>query len=210
MNIYIGNYIEVLDTFHRNATVDTVISEKRNVDSRITEYCKKNKITLHLTTSSEELHSFLNKFDDIGLCIVASFGFLLKESFINNVDWIVNIHPGSLLTSRGRHPLPFAIKKGLTYMTLTAHLIIDEKIDHGPVVAELNIPIDYAQSYKYNEQKIRTTLPFLSKFIIDQFKNENRIVTGLVDLSESPYNERLTGDELKEMMNIKTLQKYKS
>jgi methionyl-tRNA formyltransferase len=209
MNIYIGNYIEVLTKFNQVAGVDTVISEKRNVSDEIVTYCDENEISLFLAESGDHLHQYLNSIEKCKLCIIASFGLILKEHFIKKVDWLVNLHPGSLFTSRGRHPLPFAIKKGLSFMTLTAHLIQDEKIDNGPFVAEINIPIDYEKSYQYNDHKLRGCLPFLTQFVVQQYQNEDRIFSSSIDLTGSLYNNRLEGSELEEMMSAKNLLKYK-
>lgn len=207
MKIYIGNYIEVLQSFHEICEVDLVVSEKRNVDERIVTYCRNQNIQLMLAESAEDLHSKLKPLDSADLCIVASFGLLLKSEFIRKTDLIVNIHPGSLMNSRGRHPLPFAIKKGLPFMSLTAHLIEDEKIDNGPVVAEWNIPIDYSGTYEENDRRLRSILPFITAYILKQYINNN-IYTASIDLSKAKYNLRLTADELGEMMQAKDLKKY--
>jgi folate-dependent phosphoribosylglycinamide formyltransferase PurN len=210
MNIYIGNYIEVLESFHGKTGVDLVVAEKRNVDTKIIKYCENSGILLFLAESTNHLNGYLSSLKKkIELCIVASFGLLLDKSFLKKAKWTVNIHPGSLETCRGRHPLPFAIQKGLPFMSLTAHLIADEKIDNGPVVATLSLPIDYEKSYAYNDEKLRACLPFITELIQSQYKNEYRILTGNIDLSDAPYNKRLDGDTLNEMMSAKNLLNYK-
>lgn len=192
------------------AEVDLAVAEKRNVDEEIIRYCKQSEIKLFLSESSNHLNTFLDSFSDqIELCLVASFGLLLENDFLKKVNWTVNIHPGSLETCRGRHPLPFAISKGLQFMTVTAHLIENEKIDNGPVVASFSLPIDYEKTYTYNDKKLRATLPFLTELIVSQYKNERRIFTGNIDLSSAPYNKRLESEVLHEMMNAKNLLKYK-
>src|SRR5690554_2128613 len=101
MKIYIGNYIEVLETFQKLCGVDLVVSEKRNVDKRIVQYCREKNIRLLLAKSADDLHINLQEIDSADLCIVASFGLLLREEFIRKAETIVNIHPGSLMNSRG-------------------------------------------------------------------------------------------------------------
>lgn len=209
MNIYIGNYIEVIEHFHKTAGVQIVVSEKRNVDDRIKQFCEKSDVQLYLTETGEDLHEFLLQIGEIDLCIVASFGFLLNQEFIQKVKWLVNIHPGSLVTCRGRHPLPFAIKKGLPFMTLTAHLILDESIDNGPIIAEMNLPLNYDQSYSDNEKRLRKCLKYLTEIITDQYLKKSHIHANFIDLSKAIYNERLSGEELKKMMNAVNLLEYK-
>ncbi|TVR16968.1 MAG: hypothetical protein EA391_06330 [Balneolaceae bacterium] len=209
MTIYAGNYIEVLKTFHETLGVNIAISEKRNVDSVIVEYCSSNKITLFLAENSAHLDEYLDSLpENIKLCLVASFGLLLKNRFIEKTEWTVNIHPGDLKTCRGRHPLPFAIVKGLPMMTLTAHLIEDEKIDNGPVLAEFSIPIDYTKSYSSNDLMLRSNLPFITNLILSQVKEKGELHTAVIDLKNAPYNKRLDADTLNEVMNSKNLLKY--
>lgn len=209
MKIYIGNYIEVLETFHKLTGVDLAISEKRNVDERIVQYCLEHSITLIRVASVDDLHVSLNRVNSVDLCIVASFGLLLREEFIQKAGTIVNIHPGSLMNSRGRHPLPFAIKQNLPYMTLTAHLIEDEKIDNGPVVAEWNIPISYSESYSENDIRLRSILPALTEYILKQYLTTRAIQIVDIDLLAAPYNNRLTAEELDEMIQAENLMKYR-
>ena len=210
MTIYAGNYIEVLKTFHEKMGVSLAISEKRNVDSAIVEYCSSNGITLFLAENSAHLDEYLESLPgDIKLCLVASFGLLLKNKFIQKTEWTVNIHPGDLKTCRGRHPLPFAITKGLPMMTLTAHLIEDEKIDNGPVLAELSIPIDYTKSYTINDSTLRSNLPYITKLILSQVIEKNELSVAVIDLKDAPYNKRLDSDTLNEVMNSENLLKYR-
>lgn len=210
MLLFIGNFIEVLQVYHESLGVDKVISEKDKVDDSISDYCKKNNVSLYLVDSSDHLKSYLSSVEKCDLCIVASFGLLLDSSFLKRTKYTVNIHPGSLETCRGRHPLPFAIEQGLSFMGITAHIIEDEKIDNGPVVATLSLPIDYEESYAYNDEKLRSCLSFLTEFIVTQYKNETRILTGNIDLGNAPYNKRLDGETLNKMMKAKNLMEYKN
>ena len=211
MTIYAGNYIEVLKTFHEILGVSIAIAEKRNVDSKIVDYCTANGVRLFLAESPDHLDSYLSELSEkIKICILASFGLLLKNSFIQKTEWTVNIHPGDLKTCRGRHPLPFAIVKGLPLMTLTAHLIKDEKIDNGPVLAELSLPIDYSKSFSFNDEKLRENLPYITNLILSQLKENGSLHAATVNLQHAPYNKRLDAETLHEIMSVKNLLKYKS
>lgn len=91
--------------------------------------------------------------------LVASFGRILKHRVIASVKWIVNIHPGLLPECGGRHPLPSAILNRHATMGMTAHFIDDERIDHGPIIARCELPIDYGRSYRANESRLLAELP---------------------------------------------------
>jgi methionyl-tRNA formyltransferase len=209
MNIYIGNYHEVLKTFHHLKGVDHVISEKRNVENEIIDFCNSEKIQISLVHSSADINKVAEQIGSINLCIVASFGLILKKPFIDCTDLIINIHPGSLFNSRGRHPLPFAIRMGLPYMTITAHIIEDEKIDHGPVIMEVNIPLDYTGSYRDNDQRLRSCLPLITHYVVNNIDAKMNIPVLNADLTKSPYNRPIEKEELMKIMNSKTLESYK-
>jgi len=208
MNLFIGNFIEVLEEYHKTIGVDIVISENGKADDSIIEYCERNSISLYLVESKVHFKRVSSSIARCELCIVASFGLLLDNTLLSKIEWVVNIHPGDLLTCRGRHPLPFSIKQGLPFMSITAHIIEDGKIDNGPVVATLSLPIDYNQTYAYNDNKIRANLSFITRLIIFQYKNEGRILTGKLDLSNAPYNKRLDGETLSQIIDAKNLLEY--
>lgn len=209
MNIYVGNYHEVLQSYHLLKGVGHVISEERNVETEIVNFCKKENIQISLVQSGDHVNEVAKKLGQIDLCIVASFGLILKNPFIDRVKRIINIHPGSLYNSRGRHPLPFAIRLGLSSMTLTAHIIEDEKIDNGPIVMEMNMPIDYSVSYRDNDKRLRSCLPYITRYILESLDNRFNIPAIHADLTHSPYNKPIDKEELSELMNATTLDRYK-
>jgi methionyl-tRNA formyltransferase len=209
MNIYAGNYHEVLETFHHLKGVDHVIAERRNIENEIIEFCKRENIEISLVQTSDDVTDVAEEIGNISLCLIASFGLILKKPFIDRTNLIMNIHPGSLYNSRGRHPLPFAISKGLSFMTLTAHLIQDEKIDHGPIMMEINLPIDYYCSYNENDQRLRSCLPYVTDYILRNLNRRMEMPVLKADLRSSVYNKPLDKEELSSMMNAKTLEAYK-
>ncbi len=103
---------------------------------------------------------------------VASFGIILDQNIISRVERVINLHMGLLPQCRGRHPLPAAILNHHTTAGVTAHLIVDEHIDSGPVVCQTSMPIDYQASYNTNEKALRSLLGDLAPAIYATHKTD--------------------------------------
>ncbi len=86
--------------------------------------------------------SFIDRLSDVGcqLFIVASYGKIIPKGILDIPKHeALNVHPSLLPRLRGASPIQSAIltedKTGVTIM------LIDEKMDHGPIVAQKEIPI---------------------------------------------------------------------
>ncbi len=79
---------------------------------------------------------------------------------------VVNFHASLLPAYRGRHPLYWALYQGETHAGLTVHLV-DEKIDHGPVLFRVKVRIrrfdSVASLYNRINQKSRRLFPPILK-----------------------------------------------
>ena len=77
---------------------------------------------------------------DIG--VLAAYGKILPKAFIEAFPLgILNIHPSLLPKYRGPSPIQAAILNGDKKTGVTI-ILIDEKMDHGPILAERAINID--------------------------------------------------------------------
>jgi methionyl-tRNA formyltransferase len=206
MNVFIGHYIEVLTTFSSFRKINFVIVEDNKLNEEISSFCKKNNITIIEVKNSLDISNWIKKEKiKIDICLVASFGLILKYDFISCCEILINIHPGNFRDCRGRHPLPFAISKKLENMTITAHLIDSEKIDAGPVIAEFNTPIDYNLSYDINYKRLRLLLEPLVCYIFNQINNCGNLFSKKTDMSASNYNNKLSNEKLIEILSAKKL-----
>lgn len=204
MNVYIGHYIEVLRAFTTYKKVDYIIVEAGKYAEDIISHCEKNNIKIIEVKQSIDIVNWIKaEKQRIELCIVASFGLILKNDFINRCDVLINIHPGNFKDCRGRHPLPFAIIKRLENMTITAHLIDSEEIDAGPVIAEFNTPIDYETSYESNYKRLRLLLEPITSYIFNQLSTN--IYSKRVNIENSKYNKRLSNEQLSEILSAQKL-----
>jgi phosphoribosylglycinamide formyltransferase-1 len=55
-------------------------------------------------------------------------------------DRIVNVHPALLPAFPGAHAVPEALAYGVKVTGVTVHLV-DEKVDHGPIIAQETVPV---------------------------------------------------------------------
>lgn len=129
---------------------------------------------------------------DVG--ILASFGAIIPREILNFPKrGILNIHPSLLPKYRGSSPVQFAIlnvekKTGVTIIKL------DEKVDHGPIVAQKEEEIKendtsqslYQRLFKIGSQTLLTILPVFVEGRIELREQEH---------SQATYTKRLTRDD---------------
>lgn len=80
------------------------------------------------------------------LFVVASYGKIIPEKILNMPSHgTLNVHPSLLPKLRGASPLQGSILEdvpvGSTYETGVTIMLIDEKVDHGPIVAQEKISL---------------------------------------------------------------------
>ncbi|MDP2656211.1 MAG: methionyl-tRNA formyltransferase [bacterium] len=81
------------------------------------------------------------------LIIVVSFGQIISQDVINIPKYgCINVHPSLLPALRGATPLQSAILQGLSETGITI-MLMDEKMDHGPLLAQKHIPISMDETY---------------------------------------------------------------
>lgn len=79
---------------------------------------------------------------DYGLGIVVAYGKIIPQSVIDLFPLgIINVHPSLLPYFRGSSPIESAILDGVSETGVTI-MIIDAKMDHGPVLAQEKYPLE--------------------------------------------------------------------
>jgi methionyl-tRNA formyltransferase len=77
--------------------------------------------------------------------IIYCFGwsYLLKKEIIEIARLgVVGFHPAKLPYNKGRHPIIWALALGLK-STASTFFMIDEKVDNGDIVSQVDLPIDF-------------------------------------------------------------------
>lgn len=78
--------------------------------------------------------------------VLAGFMRILSPSFVDRFpDRILNIHPSLLPAFPGAHPIQNALNHGVTVTGVTVHFV-DEKVDHGPIVAQVPVSVEVGDS----------------------------------------------------------------
>ncbi len=73
--------------------------------------------------------------------VVAAYGEILSQSLLNlAVKGVLNVHPSLLPLYRGPSPIQSAILNGDAKTGVTI-MLLDEKMDHGPILAQKEMPI---------------------------------------------------------------------
>ncbi|HUS49951.1 MAG TPA: methionyl-tRNA formyltransferase [Candidatus Paceibacterota bacterium] len=88
------------------------------------------------------------------LIISASYGQIIPKEILKIPKYgSLNVHPSLLPKYRGPSPIQQAILNGDKKTGITIYLM-DEKIDHGPIISDLQFPI----SKKFNYQELKKEL----------------------------------------------------
>lgn len=100
----------------------------------------------------------LQEQNPVDVYIVASYGMIIPEQILSiPTSKTLNIHPSLLPLYRGASPLQSSIIDDQKYTGVTI-IILDNEVDHGPIVAqkEINIAMDY--SWPIEVEKLESIL----------------------------------------------------
>ena len=132
----------------------------------------------------EHLSDAYNSIADLNpeLMIVAAYAKIIPEKFLIVPELgTIGVHPSLLPKYRGSSPIQSAILNG-EKETGTTLFMLDEKMDHGKIVAEARLPISEKDNYGSLTEKLAElsgdslvkTLPeFLKNHIYPEAQNEN-------------------------------------
>jgi len=122
--------------------------------SPVKEEAAKLKLKL-LQPSGLKIENLKLEIDGPGVAIVASYGIIIPKEVL---DWpkygFLNIHPSLLPKYRGPSPIQTAILNGERETGVTI-MKLDEKMDHGPIVAQEALPIQRKGFTKLHDELAR-------------------------------------------------------
>ena len=144
------------------------------------------------------------------LIIVSSYGKIIPKSILDIPPLeCLNIHPSLLPKYRGSSPIQTVILNGDKITGITI-ILMDEKMDHGPIISQIKIDIEPNENYQNLEKKlskesgnflIKTLSQYLSSKIKPQKQDESKATytkilsreQGKIDLNKSAKEiERMT------------------
>jgi len=125
------------------------------------------------------------------LIVLASYGQIIPKDILEIPTLgIINIHPSLLPKYRGSSPIQTAILNGDKYTGISI-MLIDEKVDHGPIIAQLKVPILSSDNKIVLEKKLsKKSAKFLIKILPKYLKKQIKPKTQ--DKSKASYTKILT------------------
>ena len=94
------------------------------------------------------------KKEKVELVVLAGFMRILSSFFVKKYkNRILNIHPALLPAFKGGQAIKDAFRYGVKVTGVTVHLV-DEKVDHGPIVSQEPVSIDEAETLKELQERI--------------------------------------------------------
>jgi phosphoribosylglycinamide formyltransferase-1 len=152
----------VLDKAKR-AGVKSVLVERRNFSSK--------------EAFEREIIAHLRK-EKIDVVVLAGFMRLLSPSFVREFkNRILNIHPALLPSFKGEHGIQDAFNYGVKATGVTVHLV-DEEMDHGPIILQQAVPIRETDTLETLEKRIHAAEHRLYPKAIKLFVEGKLKVTG--------------------------------
>jgi len=123
----------------------------------------------------EKISDIASKISDLkpDLIITAAYGQIIPKDILNTPKFnSLNLHPSLLPKYRGPSPIQTAILNNDKTTGLTI-MLMDEKMDHGPIISQTEIKINDQFNYQTLEKKLsQEAATLLIKILPQYFQNE--------------------------------------
>lgn len=87
--------------------------------------------------------------------VLAGFMRILSPAFIDRFPGrILNVHPSLLPAFPGAHAVEMAVEHGVKVTGVTVH-IVDEKVDHGPIIAQQAVDMEVGDTVESLHERIK-------------------------------------------------------
>ncbi len=135
----------------------------------------------------------LEKLDSASVDLVVLTGYMriLSPYFVQHFpNSILNIHPALLPAFPGMNAFQQALDHGVRWTGTTIH-IVDEQVDHGPIVCQVPVPVREGDSYQSLKARVQKAEYRAYPRAIKKFIEEKPRLAGrkLVFESESEHEE---------------------
>jgi len=157
------------------------------------EFCLKEKLNVIEFESWEEFKNSLNLIKpETG--VIAGFGKIIPKEIIDSFPkGILNVHPSLLPKYRGPNPIREVILNGDEETGVTI-FVIDELIDHGPILKQEKIDLYGNETYLELEEKLgKLGGKILREIIVDYL--EGKIRPFPQDESKATYTKKISKED---------------
>jgi len=175
--------------------------QKKKEENKITQLAKKKSITLIRPKKLDDQACYKINLEKTDFILVFAYGKIIPLDKIETKN-ILNIHPSLLPKLRGPAPIRYAILEGYKKTGISL-MKIDQKIDHGPVIDQINIPMVDDENYFSLRKKVKkkalelikkSLKPYLEGKIGTEPQNHNQATfskmirkeDGLIDWKNDP------------------------
>ena len=110
--------------------------------------------------------------------VLAGFMRVLSKGFIDRFpNRVLNIHPSLLPAFPGAHAVELALAHGVIVTGVTVH-VVDEKVDHGPIVAQRSVMVDSEDTVESLHARIQVEEHSVYPDVVRAFVNGQLTVEG--------------------------------
>ena len=93
--------------------------------------------------------------EGVELVVLTGFMRILSKNFVEHYrNKILNIHPALLPAFRGMNAFQQALDYGVKWTGTTIHLV-DEDVDHGPIIYQMPVPVKDDDTYQSLKAKVQ-------------------------------------------------------
>ncbi len=153
--------LEAIRSGYLPAQVRIVLADQRDAGAlRIAgEYGVKAQYVDPSGLSREEYDNRLMEQLDaagVGLVVLTGYMRILSPSFVGHYkNRILNIHPALLPSFRGMNAFKQALDYGVCWTGTTVH-IVDEDVDHGPIVYQMPVRVKEDDTYESLKARVQS------------------------------------------------------
>ncbi len=117
------------------------------------------------------------------ICVVAAYGKIIPEKYLEVPKYFLNIHPSLLPKYRGPTPVQTAILNG-DEITGVSIMQVDKEVDHGPILKQSETPVEPNENYQLLHDRLAEEG---AQLLVDAIKNIETIKSQPQDDSQATF-----------------------